>query len=138
MYAKSAVRRTSGGSRGSSTMVYATLYLESIGHVEFCSQDLCRNSIAYLKPCGRIERNPSRWPRSYLYLGGICRSRHPSFPLLFRGSISSAKRSNSLSREGPISANLSWVIVCGIFAQKRKSLGENLFQPSTVPGWGNA
>src|SRR5438445_11366248 len=107
MYAKSAVMCTSGGSRGSSTIVYATLYLESIGHVESCSHDLWRNSIAYLKPCGRIERKLSRWLRSYLYLGGIWRSRHQSFPLLLRGSINSAKRSSSDSREGPISASLS-------------------------------
>src|SRR2546426_1445909 len=107
MYAKSAVRRTSGGSRGSSTTVYATLYLESRDHVESWSQDSCRNSIAYLKPWGRIERKPSRWLRSYLYLGGIWRSRHPSFPLLFSGSINSANRSSSDSKEGPISPSFS-------------------------------
>src|SRR5712691_3086546 len=107
MYAKSAVTCTSGGSRGSSTIVYATLYLESRGHVGSWSQDLCRNSIAYLKPCGRIERKLSKWFRSYLYLGGIWSSKHPSFPLLLSGSINSAKRSNSDSKEGPISASLS-------------------------------
>src|SRR5712664_1754526 len=107
MYAKSAVTCTSGGNRGSSTIVYATLYLESRGHVESWSQDLCRNSIVYLKPCGRMERKFSRCFRSYLYLGGIWSSRHPSFPLLFSGSINSAKRSNSDSREGPTSASLS-------------------------------
>src|SRR5207245_11054127 len=108
-----------------STMVYATLYLESIGQVESCSHDLCRNSIAYLKPWGRIERKLSKWLRSYLYLGGIWRSRHPSFPPLFSGSINSAKRSSSDSREGPMWASLSCVSVCGMLGRKVQSCGRS-------------
>src|SRR5438128_1752295 len=132
MKAKSAVTTGSGGRRGSSTIVFATLCSVSISQTDCFSQEGCRNSIAKMMSSGIISRNlltlsPSL---SWVQLGGSWMRRGPNFPLAIRGFISPRKRSRSASAPFSTSSTLSWVMTLGNFAAKTNPLGVYRVQSS--------
>src|SRR5438552_15464 len=85
----------SGGSNGSSTIVYATPVARKRSNASIVIHVLLRGSSANVKSRGRMSRNRwivASWKRSR---GGSCRRRGPSFPASSRGRRSWRKASGS-------------------------------------------